>query len=132
MSKINEISLKTLITVDALTCTAMGVVLLFASAPISAITHIPQALLHWAGLSLLPIAAFMAITAAASAPRWAVSLVILGNLLWAIASIILPTGGFITPNAFGWIVMIGQAAIVAFLAKLELDASRTPLATPHS
>jgi hypothetical protein len=129
MPKINEISLKTLITVDALTCTAMGVVLLFASAPISAITHIPQALLHWAGLSLLPIAAFMAITAAASAPRWAVNLVILGNLLWAIASIILPAGGFIIPNPAGWFFLIGQAALVVLLSKLELDAARSPLTT---
>lgn len=128
MPKINELSLKTLIAADALTCAAMGAVLVAGSAAISPITHIPQPLLHYAGLCLFPIAAFMALTVIVSTPRWAVNLVILGNLLWAVASVFLPAGGFIAPNALGWSVLIGQAAIVALLAKLERDASGNRLA----
>jgi len=102
MPKLNALSLKTLLTVDAVTCAAMGAALLAAAAPASAITQIPQGLLQGAGLSLLPIAAFMAATATfALASRWAVGLVILGNLLWVAVSILLPLSGFIAPNALG-------------------------------
>lgn len=132
MLKINELSLKTLIGADALTCAAMGAVLLAGSTAISPVTQIPQPLLHYAGLSLFPIAVFMALTVIASTPRWAVNLVILGNLLWVLASVFLPAGGFIAPNALGWVFLIGQAAIVALLAKLERDASRSRLAVSHS
>ncbi len=132
MQKINELSLKTLIGADALTCAAMGTVLLAGSTAISPVTQIPQPLLHYAGLSLFPIAAFMALTVIASTPRWAVNLVILGNLLWVLASVLLPAGGFIAPNALGWVFLIGQAAIVALLAKLERDASRSRLAVSGS
>ncbi|WP_428426209.1 hypothetical protein [Pararhizobium sp.] len=132
MSKINGLTLKSLLVADALTCTAMGTMLLAGSAAISPITHIPQPLLHYAGLSLFPIAAFMALTVMASTPRWAVNLVILGNLLWAVASVLLPAGGFIAPNALGWFALIGQAAIVALLAKLERGASGNRLAASRA
>lgn len=133
MARTDVLTLKTLLVADALTCAVMGVALLVASAPISAITQIPQALLFWAGLSLLPIAAFMAMTAAfAPASRWAVGLVIIGNIAWVAASLLLPIGGFISPNALGWIFLIGQAAIVAIVAKLEFDASRSPLITSQA
>ncbi|MBP1859080.1 hypothetical protein [Rhizobium herbae] len=128
MPKLNALSLKTLLTVDAVTCAAMGAALLAAAVPASAITQIPQGLLQGAGLSLLPIAAFMAVTAMfALASRWAVGLVILGNLLWVAVSILLPLSGFIAPNVLGWSFLLGQAFIVAVLAKLELDASRNAL-----
>jgi hypothetical protein len=131
MPKLNALSLKTLLAVDAVTCAAMGAALLVAAAPASAITQIPQALLQGAGLILLPIAAFMAVTSAfALSSRWAVGIVILGNALWVAASILLPLSGFITPNALGWSFLIGQAVIVAIIAKLELDASRNPLVIP--
>jgi len=130
MAKINALTLKSLLVADALTCTAMGAAVLVASAPISALTQIPQTLLHWAGLSLLPIAAFMAITAAfGPASRWAVGLIIIGNVLWVTASLLLPIGGYISPNTIGWVFLIGQAVIVAIVAKLEFDASRSALTT---
>lgn len=128
MSKINAWTLKSLLVADALTCTAMGTALLVAAAPIGAITQIPPAFLSWAGLSLLPIAAFMALTAAfAPASRWAAGLIIAGNVLWVAASLLLPAGGFISPNTLGWVLLTGQAAIVAVIAKLEFDALRGPL-----
>ncbi|WEZ82551.1 hypothetical protein P6U16_15885 [Rhizobium sp. 32-5/1] len=127
MPKINELPLNKLLATDALTCTAMGAALLVASAPISAITQIPQALLFWAGFSLLPIAAFMAVTATfAPASRWMVSLIILGNALWVALSLLLPVGGFVSPNTLGWVFLLGQAAIVAIITKLEFDASKSP------
>lgn len=128
MAKLNPLSLKALLVLDALTCAAMGAALLVAAAPVGAVTQIPHALLQVAGLSLLPIAAFMAVTSAfVLTSRWAVGIVILGNALWVAASILLPLSGFIAPNALGWSFLLGQAAIVAWLAKLEFDASRNAL-----
>lgn len=118
-------SLKLLLALDAAICAAMGVILLLASAPIAEVTRIPTDLLFWAGASLIPIAAFMAISSRTTpVPGWAATLVVLGNLLWIAASILLPIVGLIAPNALGWAVLIGQAGIVAILAKLEFDALR--------
>lgn len=119
------LALRTLLRLDALTCVLMGAVLLLASGPIAALTSIPALLLFWAGASLLPIAAFMALSARARpVPGWAVNLVVLGNGLWAAASIILPASGVIAPNALGWGFLLAQAAVVALLAWLELEAAR--------
>lgn len=132
MTRTTPFAMKTLLSLDALTCAVMGSALIAGSDLVSAITDIPAALLHWAGLSLLPIAAFMAFAALASGPRWMVNFIILGNVLWVAASLLLPVGSFISPNALGWIFLIGQAAVVAVLAKLEFEASRDPLAMPAS
>ena len=118
-------SLKPLLALDAATCAAMGVVLLLGSRPVAGMTEIPADLLFWAGASLIPIAAFMAISSRTTpVPVWAATLVVVGNLLWVVASIFLPAAGLIAPNALGWAFLVGQAGVVAILAKLELDALR--------
>lgn len=118
-------SLKPLLALDAATCAAMGAVLLLGSAPVAGVTEIPADLLFWAGASLIPIAALMAISSRTTpVPVWAATLVVVGNLLWVAASIFLPAAGLIAPNALGWAFLVGQAGIVAILAKLEFDALR--------
>lgn len=121
-------TLNRLLAIDAATCLAMGAALLLGSRPVAAVTQIPAGLLFWAGASLMPIAAFMAVTSQFSpVPRWASTLVISGNLLWAVTSILLPIAGLIAPTALGWAFLITQASVVAILAKLELAALRTPM-----
>ncbi|MGO7185857.1 hypothetical protein ACCT14_31340 [Rhizobium brockwellii] len=101
-------SLKPLLAFDAATCAAMGAVLLLGSTSIAAVTQIPASLLFWAGASLIPIAAFMAISSRATPVRsWAGTLIVLGNLMWVAASIFLPATGLITPNALGWAFLAG-------------------------
>jgi hypothetical protein len=74
---------------------------------------------------LIPIAAFMAISSRTTpVPVWAATLVVVGNLSWVVASIFLPAAGLIAPNALGWAFLVGQAGVVAILAKLEFDALR--------
>jgi hypothetical protein len=122
----NLLSLKSLLALDAATCAAMGALLLLGSTPIAELTQIPASLLFWAGASLIPIAAFMAISSRTTpVPGWAVTLVVLGNLSWVAASIFLPAAGLIAPNSLGWAFLIGQAGVVAILAKLEFDALRS-------
>lgn len=118
-------SLASILKLDAATCAAMGGLLALAAGPVAQITEIPATLLFWAGLALFPVAAFMAFCGYASrVPGWALFTIIAGNALWVIASLALPLFGFIAPNAFGWVVLIGQAAVVAILAWLESTAEQ--------
>ena len=120
MSEPHSRRLKGILTLDATTCAVMGLLLIVATGPAAALMQISASLLFWAGLLLLPIACFMALTArAAQVPAWAVSFIVLGNLLWVIASLVLPLSGAITPNVFGWIFILAQAAVVAVFAWLE-------------
>lgn len=124
-----RIRLQPLLAFDAATCAAMGALLLVAADPIAALTHIPAPLLFWAGAVLLPIAAFMAVfSRAMPVPRWAATLVVAGNVAWVLTSIALPAFGLVQPNALGWAFLLGQAAVVALLAKLEHDASTAAVA----
>ncbi len=117
------LSIQSLLALDGATCAVMGAALLMGPTPIAGATGIPASLLFWAGASLMPIAAFMAISSrAAAVPAWAAFVVIAGNLSWIIASIVLPLTGLIAPNVFGWAFLLGQAIIVAVLTKLEYGA----------
>ena len=117
-----NVSLKTLLTLDAATCALMGAGLVSASQPLGAMLNIPAPLLFWAGLVLLPTAAFMAISAVATPTRWAMAVIVLGNALWTLASLLAPAVGGFSPNPLGWVFLAGQAAAVAVLTKLEFDA----------
>jgi hypothetical protein len=125
MTNNEHASLKLLLALDAATCAAMGAVLLLGSTPIARVTEIPVGLLFWAGAILIPIAAFMGISSRTTpVPVWTAALIVLGNLLWLVASIFLPVAGLIAPNALGWAFLVGQAGVVAILVKLEFDALR--------
>lgn len=113
-------SLQSTLALDAVTCGAMGILLVSASELISGITLVPASLLLWAGLLLLPIACFMALfTRTPVVPVWAVQIIVLGNVLWVLGSVALPVLGLIPLNAFGWIFILAQAAVVAIFAGLE-------------
>lgn len=120
-----------ILTLDAATCAAMGLLLLLAAGPIAGITAIPAPLLVWAGALLLPIALHMVVVArfgTGSAP--AVWLVILGNIGWVAASLAL--FGFIAPNGLGTALILAQALVVAGLAWLEFRAWRGASASHHA
>ncbi len=114
------ISLPSVLKVDAATCAAMGALLTLAEDPVSRITQIPGPLLYWAGMALFPVAIFIAIWAfARRVPEWALFVIVAGNVLWVLASLALPLFGFVAPNGFGWMFLVGQAAVVAGFAWLE-------------
>jgi hypothetical protein len=112
-----------ILTLDAATCAAMGLLLVLAAGPIAGITAIPATLLIWAGALLLPIAAYMALVARiGTGSALAVWLVILGNLGWVATSLAL--FGFIAPNGLGTLLILAQALVVGVLAWLEYRAWR--------
>lgn len=119
------LSLNKILAVDAVTCLAMGILLITATGPIAALTGMPSGLLFWAGILLLPTAAFMGIHARCRpVPGWATAIAVIGNAGWVAASVALPILNLIEPNLLGWFFLTAQAAVVALLAVLEHKAAR--------
>jgi hypothetical protein len=119
--------LRRVLLVDAATCLAMGALLLAATGALAFMLALPELLLRYAGLSLLPIAAFIAwVATRSSLPPPGVWLVVAGNALWVVASIGLLLGAWVSPNALGYAFVIAQAACVALLAALEYAGLRSP------
>jgi Na+/melibiose symporter-like transporter len=119
--------IRRLLLLDAGTCLVMGAALIFANAPVAELTGFSPALLMGAGLVLLPCAAFMLVLASRMSPAPAgVRIVIAGNVLWVLASVLLPFWPDVDPNTTGWIGLLAQAAGVALLAALEHFALGRP------
>lgn len=117
--------LRTVLLVDAATCVATGLLMTLAAGLLANVTQLPPELLRSAGLSLFPIAAFIAFIATrAELPRAGVWLVILGNAAWVAASLWVIFGGATSPNAFGHAFVAVQALAVAVLAELEFTGVR--------
>ena len=113
-------SLRPLLLIDATTCVACGLLMTAAARPLGLLTHIPEALLTYAGLALFAVAAFIGLVAARAAESApAVGAVIAGNLGWCVASLWLSVGGVITPTALGQAFVALQALVVLALAVLE-------------
>ena len=119
----SQLSLQSILKIDAATCAAMGALLALASAPAAGLTQISAPLLFWAGLVLFPVAGFMfACAQMRRVPMWATGLVVVGNGLWVLASLALPLAGLIVPNALGWLFLVAQAVVVLVFAALEWGA----------
>ncbi len=117
--------LRTILMVDAVTCVATGTLMAAAATWLSSLMRIPANVLWIAGLSLFPVAVFIAVVAA-RLPRslTGVWLVIGGNAAWVIGSLALLVDGGFSPNALGTAFIIVQAAAVAILAELEFMGLR--------
>jgi len=105
---------------DAVMSGATGVLLAAAAAPLSALLDLPEPLLFWAGLSLLPFAVVVAWHAVrAPSSTGAVRAIIWANTLWAADSALILLVGWVEPNALGIAFVLGQAAAVAAMGGLQ-------------
>ena len=119
----DRLSLRGLLGLDAVTCLAMGCLLLVAASLLAPPLGLPQDLLFYAGLVLLPIATFMLAVAVPPAPPAAgVFVVVAGNWLWVAASIALPLFGLVSPTGLGYAFLGVQAVAVTVLALAEQRA----------
>jgi len=84
--------LRNVLLLDAATCAVTGAFMIAGAAFLSAVTRIPGTVLWVAGLSLLPVAAFITGVVARGSPPIGVWIVISGNAVWAIASLPLLPG----------------------------------------
>jgi hypothetical protein len=115
-----SVLLRRVLLADSIISGATGVAMMIGAETLGPLFGVPAALLRWAGVSLIPFAAFVgAIATRGSVAAGAVRVVIIANLLWAADSVLLLFTGWIDPSLLGYAFIIGQAVIVAALAEVQ-------------
>jgi hypothetical protein len=119
--------LRRTLVADAAISGATGLLMALGAGMLQELLGVPAALLRYAGLSLLPFAALVVyLSMRGRLPRAGVWGVILLNVAWVAASVLLLLGGWIAPNALGFAFIVGQAVVVAVLAELQYVGLRKP------
>ena len=112
--------LRRVLLADAATSGATGLLMMLGAGAAGELLGVPDALLRYAGLTLLPFAALVALLATREnlwrAGVWAV---VVCNALWAADSVLLLLTGWIEPNELGIAFIVAQALVVAVFAELE-------------
>lgn len=112
--------LRRALMLDAVATAGTGLMLTFGASLTKDLLGLPQSLMQYAGLSLLPFAALVGFLATRETiSRPAVWAVIAYNVLWSIDSIVLLLTGSVAPTALGYTFVIAQALVVALFAELE-------------
>jgi hypothetical protein len=112
--------LRRVLMLDAVATAATGLMLTFGAGLTKDLLGLPQGLMQYAGVSLLPFAALVGFLATRETiSRPAVWAVIAYNALWSIDSIVLLMTGWVAPTALGYAFVIAQALVVALFAELE-------------
>ncbi|MGG5885554.1 hypothetical protein ACLF3G_00330 [Falsiroseomonas sp. HC035] len=111
---------------DAAACAACGLVLAAGAGALAGPLGLPEPLLRWVGLGLLPWAAFVGLTGWAASPwqRAAWAIVAL-NALWVLDSLLLAAGAFgLAPTGLGIAFILAQAVMGAGFAVVQALALR--------
>lgn len=118
-------TLRRVIVLDAAASGTMGLLLLLGAGVIDQPLGLPDGLLRWTGLVLVPFAAVLAWlgTRASIAPQ-AVRAVVMLNVAWAVGTPLVLLTGWVSPTQLGELFVLAQAAAVAGFAYLEHRASR--------
>lgn len=112
--------LRWVLLADAATCVATGLLLALGSGVIEQFLGLPAVLARYAGVSLLPFAAFVAYLATrVSLSPPAIWAAIVLNVLWTVDSILLLLSGWVEPTELGSAFVMFQALGVAIFAALE-------------
>jgi hypothetical protein len=122
--------LRRVLLADAATCLAAGLMMTLGAALLERHFGLPAELSRYAGVGLLPFAAFLVYLAARESLKapvvWAV---ILLNVLWTVDSVLLLVSGWITPTEAGYAFVLAQALGVAMFAALEFVGLRKSATT---
>ena len=115
---------------DAVVSGASGLLMFGGAGFLAGLLQLPEALLRYAGLVLLPYGALVAwVATREKSQRPAVWAVIVANALWAIDSIVLLLSGWVAPNALGYAFVIAQAVVVAVFAEIQYSGLRRQATT---
>ena len=105
---------------DAATCVATGLLMTLGSGQLEQFLGLPAGLLRYAGVSLLPFAAFLVYLAKReNLSTQGVWTAIVLNTIWTAASLLLLMTGRVAPTELGYTFVIAQALGVAVFAGLE-------------
>ncbi|HYD14008.1 MAG TPA: hypothetical protein VEC11_14255 [Allosphingosinicella sp.] len=114
----NTLFLRRVLALDSLSCLAMGLLMGIGAAGLAPLFGLAEPLVRFAGLALLPLAAFIGwLATRPSPPRALVWVVIVGNLGWTAESFL--TLGQVQATALGIAFVTAQALAVLGLAMLE-------------
>lgn len=117
--------LRKVLYLDAATSGAAGVLCIFGASFLAPLTGLPEGLLFWAGLVLVPfVAMLLALARRSAAPRLVLIDVAAINALWVAASLGLLASGLVEPNIIGILFVLAQALAVALFAALQFIALR--------
>ena len=117
--------LRRVLALDAVTSGVMGAVTVLAVTPLSSMLGLSTSLLFWAGLSLLPFAAFVGwLATREQPPRPGVWAVVLINAFWVIDSFVLLASAWPDLTLLGKVFVLFQALFVAVLAELQIFGLR--------
>jgi hypothetical protein len=112
--------LRRALVLDALASGGTGLFTAAGARILAGFCNLPEILLIYSGLSLLPFAAIVGLLARRAAmPAAIVWAVIAYNALWSLDSVVLLLSGWVAPNAFGLVFVIAQALVVAVLAECQ-------------
>lgn len=122
--------LRTSLLADAAASGATGLLMIAGAGLLEGWLGLPAALLRTAGLVLMPYVMFViyAGTRERLVPGM-VWTVIVANVLWTAASLLLLVGGWVAPTLLGYAFVIGQALVVALFGQLQYVGLRRPAAT---
>ena len=102
---------------DAVASGATGLLMFAGAGFLTAWLGLPETLLRYAGLVLLPYAALVGHLGTRNAPaRPAVWAIILANAMWVIDSLVMLASGWVAPTALGTAFVLLQALVVAGFA----------------
>src|SRR5688500_19306680 len=112
--------LRRALVVDAVISGVTALLLVLAAGMLAPWLEVPEPLLRYAGVVLIPFVIYVALVARRDVvPRASVLAIIGLNFAWVAASLWLLLGGPIHPNAFGYAFIIAQALAVALFAEVQ-------------
>lgn len=119
----NSQFLRRVLLADGVVSGAAGVVMIVGGAILAPLTSLPEALLIYAGFSLMPwMIALIALARMEQIPRDGVRAVIAVNALWVAGSV--ATLFLTSPSLFGYAFVIAQAFAVGLFAELQIVAMK--------
>ncbi|WP_436764421.1 hypothetical protein [Streptosporangium sp. V21-05] len=105
---------------DTLLTGGFALALAVAATPLAGLLALPEPLVRWAGIGLLPVVAFIAYLATRPVPpRGGVWALIALNALWAVDSVFLLFTGWVDPNPLGVAFVLAQGLLVGVFAELQ-------------
>lgn len=117
--------LKKALIADAVLSGAAALLMAFGAELLAGLLGLPEQLLLWAGGASLPFVTLLVLTARReAAPKLLLAAIVVINILWVLASIILLIGGLVSPNALGYAFVIAQALAVGLFAELQIVGLR--------
>jgi len=121
----NSAFLRYVLLADGVVSGLAGLVMAAGASFLAPLLDLPQPLLLWAGIVLLPwCAALVFFSRRETTPRLALIDIAGINVLWVAASFGIMLAGLIQPNLLGIVFVTAQALAVALFAALQISVLR--------